>query len=621
MVMEHIRQLATVIGPRPATTDAEANAADYIEGVFRAQGLTPERQEFECPRTRSWAAVTCCALTVMAAVLARWWGWPALALAVLGAVLLRLELDVRPGLSRLLPRGPSQNIIARHLPNVRRGDRLQRVVIVAPYDSPKPSLFDSPNLVRSAWKLKMAAWWMAVATAVFILFGRMPFAAEWTPWIGYVTLLAGVYPLVFLVMTLYGEIAMQPGEGANHNASGVAALLGVMQATVPAPNDHTTRFVPMRHSAEVAREADVVIEDALLEYRPVGGPPADGSYRTARLEGFDDTGWESGPINISNVVTPRPAAPEAFDDLSADVEWVEPGATEGQASLDLPLDSGHSHDFSHDEPSEDEHVEPSSPRRAILGGPSAGRRQSTSRDRTPHILDAGEADAEPATDPEREHATRGVRDWLGVGSSFDVRKAGRKIGSWENIDEDEDEEAGFKFGMAGGEPEPTEAELAARIRRRVTERVDRALAEKEIWFVATGASAPGAFGMRALLVAYGDDLRDALFIVIDGVGSGTLSFVTSEGLMTDRHADRRLVAQAKRTAREGGFEVTSRKTRGVLTEALTVLRARRKAMSLMAFDINGLLPDRAWPSDTIENVAEANVERAVAFVTALVRDL
>ncbi len=620
MVMEHIRQLATVIGPRPATTDAEASAADYIEGVFRAQGLTTERQEFECPRTRSWAVVICCALTVIAAVLALWWGWPALALAAIGAVLLRLELDLRPGLSRLLPRGPSQNIIARHIPHMRRGDRLQRVVIVAPYDSPKPSVFDGPGLVRNAWKLKTAAWWMAIVTALLILLGRMPFAAGWTPWVGYVTLLAAVYPLVFLVMTLYGEVAMEPGEGANHNASGVAALLGVMQATVPASDDHTTRFTPVRHSAEVAREADVVIEDALLEYRPVGGALADGSFRTARLDGFDDAGWESGPINISNVVTPRPAAPRAFDDLDADIEWVESGATEGQASLDLPLESGYGRDLSYDEPSEDDHVEPSFPRRAIFGERSAGGRRSTLRDRAPQALDAEEPEVELAAGPEREPATRGVRDWLGVGSGFEVRKAGRRIGSWENIDEDE-EDAGLKFGMAGGEPELTEAELAARIRKRVTERVDRALAEKEIWFVATGASAPGAFGMRALLDAYGDDLRDALFIVIDGVGSGALSFVTSEGLMTDRHADRRLVAQARRTAREAGFEATSRKTKGVLTDALPALRKRHKAMSLMAFDINGLLPDRAWGSDTIENVAEANVERAVAFVTALVRDL
>jgi len=44
-------------------------------------------------------------------------------------------------------------------------------------------------------------------------------------------------------------------------------------------------------------------------------------------------------------------------------------------------------------------------------------------------------------------------------------------------------------------------------------------------------------------------------------------------------------------------------------------------MSVMAFDINGRLPNWHWHTDTIDAVSESTVEQAVQFVTALVRDL
>jgi Zn-dependent M28 family amino/carboxypeptidase len=163
--------------------------------------------------------------------------------------------------------------------------------------------------------------------------------------------------------------------------------------------------------------------------------------------------------------------------------------------------------------------------------------------------------------------------------------------------------------------------IAARIRRQVTDGVDRALAEKEIWFVATGAKEAGGWGMRALLDAYGDDLRDAMFINIDTVGAGGLSFVSREGGATTYRADRRLVTQAKRTARENDMLVKGREHTGTVSDASVALSRGHRAMSVMAFDINGRLPNWHWHTDTVDAVSEPTVQQAVQFVTALVRDL
>jgi hypothetical protein len=271
-------------------------------------------------------------------------------------------------------------------------------------------------------------------------------------------------------------------------------------------------------------------------------------------------------------------------------------------------------------PEEDEWEAESGPRGEDVSQPGADEVDASGDE-------AGPAVGEPASGgrfkrrratSEDDDDTRGIRDWLGIGRGFEVRRAGKQIGSWENLDEDEDE-FGFKAGVA--DESASEADLAARIRRRVTESVDRALAEKEVWFVATGAAEAGAWGMRALLDAYGVDLRDALIMNIDGVGSGTLGFLKQEGLVHRYRCDRRLASQTRRTASELGMRVPGTSYRGVTTDAAPALARRFRAMSIMSFDVNGRLADWHQASDTVEGVSAAALDQATRFVTALVRDL
>ena len=71
--MQYLSALADEIGPRPATSEAENRAAAYIESVFVARGLEPEVQEFDAPRTYSWAYVIYDLLSIIAAVCAGSW--------------------------------------------------------------------------------------------------------------------------------------------------------------------------------------------------------------------------------------------------------------------------------------------------------------------------------------------------------------------------------------------------------------------------------------------------------------------------------------------------------------------------------------------------------------------
>lgn len=628
-VMEHVNQLADTIGPRPATTDAEAQAAEYIESVFSSRGLDIERQEFECPRTDAWAGIVHGTLLLAAAILSIWWSLPALALAVIVVVLIWLDLGMRFSVGRFFGRGPSQNIIARHVPRARRNERLKRVVIVAHYDSAKPSFLTSPDVARHLGLIATLTKWVPVGVAVWLAFTALPFASDWKPWTGYVAIVGAAVLLLPLAAGLQRLILGHATDGANDNASGVAAMLAVMEATVP-ETEGNQRRAPIRRGVEAVIEAGELDEDVILEYRPVG-PASDEGQLPMGFEDLedldDDIGWPSSapaaparvPVTesrwdaVPEDAVPVPVRAPMVDEsgpLDLDDVWVdrEPGVGQSSFALDLPGD-GFDSDDSEPQPAQ---------RGEDAATPGADYSVNPEYDEAPR-----EGRSRSRRDrKENEDDGKGLRDWLGIGRGFDVRRAGKEIGSWENLEHDDDE-FGFKAGSAGGDstgPLDSSA-IAARIRRQVTDGIDRALAEKEIWFVATGSGEPGGYGMRALLDAYGEDLHDAMIINLDSIGSGAVSFITREGAATLHHADRRLVSQAKRTARDQDLPVRGRTRTGASSDAVVALAKGFRAMSVMAFDINGRLPNWHWHTDTVGAISEDTIEQAVTFVSALVRDL
>lgn len=598
-VMEHIERLADSIGPRPATTDAEAQAADYIEEVFSARGLETERQDFECPRSDSWSHIVHGILVIGAAVVSVWSPLPALVLAVVASVLVWLDASMLFSVSRLLSRGPSQNIIARHVPHARRNERLKRIVIVAHYDSATPSFLTNPALARNLGTMAALEKWLPVAVSVLIAFSALPFASEWRLWVAYAALVAAaplLLPLVAALQRLFGHAV----DGANDNASGVAAMLAVMEAAVPAPEGARTQD-PLRRGAQAVIESGALDDDVMVDYEPSDAGETqllmrldESPYRLARLEDR----WPPGASRLegpawggrgSSMRGSYEEGPDAFGDEMDEAApwWEEDVELPGQRSLDIEADEEAALD---DMPSET----------------ASGRRARSRRLRR-----------------EEGDEGRGFREWLGIGRTYDVRQAGKEIGSWDNLDDDDDE-FGFKAGSPSsrgltGDLDPSS--IAARIRRQVTEEIDRALAEKEIWFVATGASEPGGYGMRALLEAYGEELSDAMIINVDTVGLGAVSFVSHEGLAKRYRADRRLISQAKRTAREQDLPVRGAVRTGAVSDAAVALAKGYRAMSVMAFDINGRLPNWHWYTDTVDAVSEQTVQQAASFMSSLVRDL
>lgn len=612
-LIDYVRTLSEEIGPRPATTDAEHRAAQWLATTFGEHGLDTEIQEFVAPRTYSWAYVIYHALTLAAAFTAGYWPflvWPAFAVAALVAFFMWSDLDTKYGLTRLMPKGPSQNVIARHIPRARRGERLRKIVIVAHYDSARSSLAFSPGMVGGFAITFGLMKWITTAVPVLLFVLALPFTAALDPWLWYVVLAVSAYLLVPLVINVHRELFMPFVDGANDNASGVAAMLGVMQHLVPAPDAQslvTSGTSPgIRRGPSTAERAGVIPEGAELEYaeeptaeEPEAQLPDDFAWAEPAAEEMPPAA-EQAVLDFDTIDFAPVAEADAGRARREPTESEDRGETEDSAEYG-PIDAG-------EKAAAD--VEPASrrrpereaekPRRKGLFGRLTGRSQKKREDED-------------------------VSGWLGVDEDFDPRKAGREIGSWDNFGEDKDDDDGFgwKGGWAGDDPigDPDfAASEAARIRRRVTETIDRDLTEKEVWFVATGSEEVGTFGMQALLHDHGDELKDALIINIDGVGAGQLFWASSEGMARQYRADRRLVALARRVSRETGTVIKPRAYKGLSTDATPALARGFKAMSVMAFDNAGLPVNWHWRTDTIENIDAELIEKAAEFVTAMVRE-
>lgn len=605
-LIDYVRTLSDEIGPRPATTDAEHRAAEWLATKFGSHGLETEIQEFDAPRTYAWAYVIYHLLTLASAVVAGpaiWGGrlvWVAVAASAISAFFLWSDLDTRWGFTKLMPKGPSQNVIARHVPRARRGERLRRIVLVAHYDSARASLAFSPGTVGGFPTTFALMKWSTFATPVFVLLMALPFTSRLEPWLWYATIAVSAYLVVPLVINIHRELFMPFVAGANDNASGVAAMIGIMERLVPAPDATTLAtggFPSLRRGPAAAEAADVVPEGAELSYSQQGADstalPDDFEWAEPQPEGPRSQGVLDFDTIEFAAVDPAPHRREVARRPVEDWAEGEPAPAAGTLPPEV-ASSG---------PDDLDEGERSSRRGGLFGG--AKRKERTS---------------------ERSE----MRDWLGVDENFDARKEGGKIGSWDNFgktgDDDSDDDPdgfGWKGGWAGddpiGDPEFAASE-AARIRRRITEDVDRELTEKEIWFVATGAEEVGTVGMEALLRDYGEDLRDALIINIDNVGSGQLHWLSAEGMARKYRAAQRLVGLARRVSRETETVIKPRVFKGLSTDASPALARGYRAVTIIGLSSDGVPVNWHWKTDTSENIDTAQLDSVVEFVTAMIRD-
>lgn len=279
-LMEYAEYLSKEIGPRPAGTEEEQQAALYITECFQKDsGFSAQIEEFTSSSNLEGISALPGLVVIVVAILSMIFpvlSIPAFILAAAAAALYVLESFGHPIVTRALARGASQNVVAKYQPGTETAStrgRSRKVVLVARYDSEKVT----PGLVRTIESAKLpvpiglvCACGIVLAAFFLLLHIFINF--------GIGGLVVNVLTIICLIICAYPVLrailyrTAPYNEGANNNATGAAALLEVARrisrGSVSEADlaENPEAYGISIHGERVAREGGLVPEGAQIVY-------------------------------------------------------------------------------------------------------------------------------------------------------------------------------------------------------------------------------------------------------------------------------------------------------------------------------------------------------------------
>lgn len=277
-IKEHIAYLSQEIGARPAGTEEEQQAALYITEQFQKEaGLPANIEDFNGVGDPHLPSMICCGAAVVLALLSLI--VPMLSIiGVIGCLaaagLFAAEYLDKPIISKLLGKGVSQNVVAKYAPAAPEdgeGARRRKVILVARYDTGKVRAElagPTAQIMPLVGKISFGA--MVALPVLLLIKGVALGSSEGT--------LTTIFTLLIVIAMLLTAIPLALGalhqtaaynEGANCNASGVAALLELARrigAGRVSEAEIAEREDALMHGPEAAYESGLVPEGAEFVY-------------------------------------------------------------------------------------------------------------------------------------------------------------------------------------------------------------------------------------------------------------------------------------------------------------------------------------------------------------------
>jgi hypothetical protein len=148
------------------------------------------------------------------------------------------------------------------------------------------------------------------------------------------------------------------------------------------------------------------------------------------------------------------------------------------------------------------------------------------------------------------------------------------------------------------------------------------LQRTEVWVLCSGCEEVGCYGMLAFLKAHKDELRQAYFIDLEGVGVGRLYYASREGMTRAYRSHPELVAMAEKVAaRRPGLIAGPKVLPAGYTETGVVVKEGLKGITLVALSPQGFLPYWHQPGDTVDKMEEETLAKAHEFVWEMMQEI
>ncbi|MCL2679948.1 MAG: hypothetical protein FWF11_00500 [Coriobacteriia bacterium] len=673
--------LSHEIGPRPAASDSERQAAEWLLERFEQAEIPAEMHDFDTPRFPKSARMLTYLLVPLAVFgigysffdqmwVIHWTCWSLLAVLAVLTILDLFGPKGPSGLINFLPKGPSQNVIAKSIPSsYTPGEKPKKVILLANYDSALTSPLTSEATAALYRPLHNFANTIVVLMPLLalLLLVKSVLLAPATIWIYYLLLALCIPGAILLINQLIARLMKRYSPGANNNASGVAAMLCVMDQLLECQHGHSgsTSMSPairMRSETKTTAVPASVAEHG-PELTPSSEPltpleaqadavtsPAAPTHRapSPRSEGvlhLDTVEFGS----LSDEKQPDAIAYASLDDYDAQTTFAEGASAEiptlSAEVLDIdvigiPADS-------------DDLAMPGERQRGHSPSRAQRKKAKKSLFSFGKKKDAGSYDPLHNDDPS---------NWLGVDQDFHPRAEGKAIGSWTNFDDASGAGASnegvvdltdsfaplggtgggagnkaafgddfgvtaddfdWKSGFAGDDPIEDDSYAsaeAARIRRKVLDSVDLDLKEKEVWFVATGAHFAACSGARAFIQDYGDQVRDGLFINLSSLAAGDLYWSSKESFGRTYPSSARLTSMIRRLSRESNLRIGAWKKKALISDAGPLLAAGRKAVTITRLADKGIPFADCSVQDTAARLDSSKIDEVASFVCSIIRE-
>ena len=277
-IKEHIAYLSQEIGARPAGTEEEQQAALYITEQFQKEaGLPANIEDFNGVGDPHLPSMICCGAAVVLALLSLI--VPVLSIiGVIGCLaaagLFAAEYLDKPIISKLLGKGVSQNVVAKYAPAAAEdgeGARRRKVILVARYDTGKVRAELAGPTAQIMPLVGKVSFGAMVALPVLLLIKGVALGSSEGTLTTIFTLLTVIAMLLTAIPLALGALHQTAAynEGANCNASGVAALLELARrigAGRVSEAEIAEREDAMMHGPEAAYESGLVPEGAEFVY-------------------------------------------------------------------------------------------------------------------------------------------------------------------------------------------------------------------------------------------------------------------------------------------------------------------------------------------------------------------
>jgi hypothetical protein len=239
-ILEHIRQLSVVIGPRGSTTQGERRGAEYCQSIFKKLGLAPVMETFSSAASifdpHLFAALFMLVSFAVYPLGGQWTAGLAALIALTSLASELLELGFKDNLfRRMVKKNPSQNVFSVISP---AGEHRQDLVLIGHVDTQHtPLIFRTPTWVKVYQNFTTVAFILFLVQVLLYILGTL---FQWD-WIWYASIPSAVGAVILAAICIEAN-ASPFTAGANDNASAVGMVLGLAEMIQAHPLQHTRVF-------------------------------------------------------------------------------------------------------------------------------------------------------------------------------------------------------------------------------------------------------------------------------------------------------------------------------------------------------------------------------------------